>query len=62
MTSIALLGAFGMRFENLYTDAKQLVIRRSAPLVGGLRWAYYTGNIVRLDRNHDARPHVLVAE
>src|SRR4051812_8781421 len=57
----SLLGTFGMRFENLYTDAKNLGTRRAAPLIGGLRWAYYTGNIVQLDRNHDARPHVLVA-
>ena len=56
----ALLGEFGMRFENRYTDAKQLFIAKDVPIVGGLRWAYYTGNQVVVEPNHPARARALV--
>lgn len=56
----ALLAAFGMRFENLYTDAKKIVLPPTTPVIGGLRWAYYTGNVVRLQPEHPARPRALV--
>src|SRR5262245_12707480 len=39
-----LLAQFGIQATNLYTDAKQLVLPKEIPLIGGLRWAYYTGN------------------
>src|SRR6185503_12397051 len=42
----ALLSRFGLQFTNLYTDAKQLVLPASTPLIGGLKWGYYTGNLV----------------
>jgi hypothetical protein len=29
-------------------------------VIGGLRWAYYTGNLVRLQPDHPARPRALV--
>lgn len=56
----ALLTTFGMRFENRYTDAKQLVLRPTLPIIGGLRWAYYTGNLVVLETGHEAKPRALV--
>ena len=56
----ALLKMFGMQFTNLYTDAKLLPLPRSQPVIGGLNWAYYTGNLVLLDTNHPARPRALV--
>lgn len=55
-----LLGAFGMKFESRYTDAKQLVIPAAVPIIGGLRWAYYTGNQVVIQPDHPARPRGLV--
>ncbi len=55
-----LLAHFGMQFTNLYTDAKLLAVSKDAPVIGGLRWAYYTGNQVLLDSNHPARPRSLV--
>ena len=55
-----LLARFGLRFKNLYTDAKQLVLPKDTPIIGGLRWAYYTGNLVAIDGAHPARPHPLV--
>ena len=55
-----LLAGFGIQFTNLYTDAKQLILPQQTPLIGGLRWAYYTGNLVRLDPHHAARPRPLV--
>jgi hypothetical protein len=56
-----LLGAFGMKWVSKYTDAKQLIIPQSTPVIGGLRWAYYTGNQVELENNHLAHPRCLVA-
>jgi hypothetical protein len=56
----ALLASFGMQFENRYTDAKQLVLSPSVPIIGGLRWAYYTGNRVVLAPGHEAKPRAVV--
>ena len=55
-----LLAGFGIQFTNLYTDAKQLILPKQTPVIGGLRWAYYTGNLLRLDSAHAARPRPLV--
>ena len=55
-----LLVNFGLRFTNLYTDAKQLVLPKQTPIIGGLRWAYYTGNQIVTERNHPAKPRALV--
>ncbi len=55
-----LLGRFGIQATNLYTDAKKLVIPKSAPLAGGLRWAYYTGNLLRVDDAHPAHPRAWI--
>ncbi|HKS37372.1 MAG TPA: hypothetical protein VJW76_09300 [Verrucomicrobiae bacterium] len=55
-----LLSRFGIQFTNLYTDAKKLVLPREAPLVGGLSWAYYTGNLLLLDPSHPAKPRAPV--
>jgi hypothetical protein len=55
-----LLSRFGIQATNLYTDAKQLILPKSAPIIGGLRWAYYTGNLLLLDAAHPAKPRALV--
>jgi hypothetical protein len=55
-----LLDRFGMQFTNLYTDAKLLPVPRDTPAIGGLNWAYYTGNLVLLNTNHPAKPRPLV--
>lgn len=55
-----LLARFGLQFTNLYTDAKKLALPPNTPIIGGLRWAYYTGNLVLVERNHPARPRGLV--
>jgi len=55
-----LLGAFGMKWVSKYTDAKKLVIPTSVPVIGGLRWAYYTGNQIVMDAGHPAHPKALV--
>lgn len=55
-----LLARFGIQFVNLYTDAKQLGLPKETPVIGGLRWAYYTGNTLKLDASNAARPHALV--
>ena len=56
----ALVKEFGMRFESRYTDAKKLVLPKSAPIIGGLRWAYYTGNLLVLNPDHPAKPTPVV--
>jgi hypothetical protein len=55
-----LLAQFGIQTTNLYTDAKQVVLPKETPVIGGLRWAYYTGNLVLVDPKHPARPRALV--
>ena len=55
-----LLARFGLQFTNLFTDAKKLVLPKDTPVIGGLRWAYYTGNLVALDAKHPAKPRALV--
>jgi hypothetical protein len=56
-----LLKNFGLQFTNLYTDAKKLVLPKETPVVGGLRWGYYTGNSLIIEAGHSARPRALIA-
>ncbi|HEY2953034.1 MAG TPA: hypothetical protein VGK40_10650 [Verrucomicrobiae bacterium] len=56
-----LLKNFGLQFTNLYTDAKKLVIPKETPVVGGLRWGYYTGNSILIEAGHSAKPRTLIA-
>ena len=55
-----LLRQFGLVFTNLYTDAKLLPLPRATPIIGGLRWGYYTGNQVLIEAKHAAKPRALV--
>jgi hypothetical protein len=55
-----LLAHFGLQFTNLYTDAKKLAVPKETPVIGGLNWAYYTGNLLVPDRSHPAKPRALV--
>src|SRR5262245_56720502 len=47
-----LLARFGLQFTNLYTDVKKLVLPEKDSLLGGLRWGYYTGNLVQVAPAH----------
>lgn len=55
-----LLLRFGLQFTNLYTDVKKLVLPRETPIIGGLRWGYYTGNLVLTAPSHSAKARPLV--
>ena len=55
-----LLARFGLQFTNRYTDAKKLILPAATPIIGGLRWAYYTGNLLLIDPAHSAKPRSLV--
>jgi unsaturated rhamnogalacturonyl hydrolase len=55
-----LLSEFGMTCVNNYTDAKQVNIPKEAPILGGLRWAYYTGNQVIIEPNNASHARSLV--
>lgn len=55
-----LLANFGLRFTNLYTDVKKLAVPRDTPVIGGLTWAFYTGNLLELAKDHPARPRAVV--
>jgi hypothetical protein len=55
-----LLSGFGLAFTNLYTDVKRLIVPRDSPIIGGLSWAFYTGNLLELKPSHPARPRALV--
>lgn len=56
-----LLSHFGIQFTNLYTDVKRIVVPKETPIIGGLAWAYYTGNSLALDKTHAGKPRALVA-
>ena len=51
---------FGMQFTNLYTDAKLLPLPESTPIIGGLKWGYYTGNLLLINSGDAAKPRALV--
>jgi hypothetical protein len=55
-----LLQHFGLQFRDRYTDAKLLKLPPDSPVIGGLRWAYYTGNLVVMAGGHPAKPRPLV--
>lgn len=55
-----LLHEGGMQWTNLYTDAKLLPLPKSTPVIGGLNWGYYTGNLLLLDSSHRAKPYAFV--
>ena len=55
-----LLRQFGLQFTNRYTDAKLLPLPKETPVIGGLRWGYYTGNQILIEAQHAARPRALV--
>lgn len=55
-----LLREFGLQFTNVFTDAKLLPLPKQTPIIGGLKWGYYTGNQVMLDAKHAAKPRALV--
>ena len=55
-----LLLRFGLQFTNVYTDVKKLVLPKETPIIGGLRWGYYTGNLVLITPDHPARARPLV--
>jgi hypothetical protein len=56
-----LLARFGLQFTNLYTDVKSLEVPKETPILGGLRWGYYTGNLVLIEPNHAAKPRSLIS-
>lgn len=51
-----LLRRFGLELTNRYHDAKLIAVPRDTPVIGGLRWGFYTGNEVLLASGHQARP------
>lgn len=59
-TTNRLLRRFGLQFEEKYTDFKPLELPESVPVIGGLKWAYYSGNLVSVNSDHRARPRALV--
>lgn len=55
-----LLEQFGLQYRERYTDAKLINLSSFNPVIGGLRWAFYTGNLVVMAAGHAARPRPLV--
>jgi len=56
-----LLGNFGLYFVNRYTDMKGIPIAKETPVIGGLLWGYYSGNLVGIVGRHPAKPRSLVS-
>lgn len=46
---------FGMQWADVFTDAKGLRIPKETPILGGLKWAYYTGNQIQLTTAHNVQ-------
>jgi gluconolactonase len=59
-TTNQLLGRFGMAFEETFTDIKALPVPEDTPMIGGLKWGYYSGNLLVLNSGHPAKPTALV--
>jgi len=55
-----LLARFGLQLTNLYTDIKLLAVPKDAPVIGGLRWGYFSGNLLLIETNHPAKPRSLI--
>lgn len=55
-----LLAQFGLQTANVITDAKKLALPKETPLLGGLNWAYYTGNQIRIEGKSKAKPRAVV--
>jgi hypothetical protein len=55
-----LLARFGLQLTNLYTDIKLINVPQETPVIGGLRWGYFTGDLVLIQTNHPAHPRTLV--
>ena len=55
-----LLAEFGLRWEDRYTDIKGIALPAETPVIGGLKWGYYSGNTLVLDPDHSAKPQALV--
>ena len=56
----ALLAEFGMKWEERYTDIKGLALPAAVPVIGGLKWGYYSGNTLVLAAGHPAKPQAWV--
>ncbi len=54
------LGLIGLKWVPNHTDAKRLTLSDDVALIGGLNWAYYTGNQIEIAEQHPARPRALV--
>jgi unsaturated rhamnogalacturonyl hydrolase len=55
-----LMSRFGLQFTNVYTDFKPITVPKSAPIIGGLRWAFFSGNQLKLDSALEPRPRIVV--
>lgn len=51
----------GLKWTPNYTDAKRLALPDGLPVLGGLTWAYYTGNQVQITEGHPSKARCLVA-
>lgn len=55
-----LLREFGLRVTEYTIGVKRVAIPSEAPIVGGLRWAYYYGSPLAVEAGHFARPRTIV--
>jgi len=56
-----LLSQFGLQFTNVYTDFKPIAVPKDAPIIGGLRWGYYSGNQIIVDKKASGRARAVVS-
>lgn len=50
----------GLKWSDHFTDAKRIVLPADLPLLGGLTWAYYTGNQIEVTPGHPSNARCLI--
>jgi hypothetical protein len=54
------LRLIGLKWADTYTDAKRIELPADLPILGGLTWAYYTGNQIEITPGHPSNARCLI--
>lgn len=54
------LRLIGLKWSDNSTDAKRFALPAELPILGGLTWAYYTGNQIEVTAGHPANARCLI--
>ncbi len=54
------LRLMGLKWSDNYTDSKRIELPADFPILGGLTWAYYTGNQIEITPGHPSNARCLI--